>query len=437
MIERMFVYAKGDEGAHALSALSTEEVENEIASLAAEIAASMCRWLELIAEFERRKGHLEAGFHRCADWLAYRCSLSRRTARDHMRVARRLGELPKVREAFAAGELSYSKVRTIARVARTPEMEDQLLEMARCATAGQLERISASCAGALSRDQANKNYANRHFSWEWDEDGTLAVRGRFDGEEGALLLRALDAGCRALRREAGLEEGAHDPSQPASPTNADALLAMAESLLASGPVTRASAERNRVVVHVDAAVLAEGACQLEDGPAISAETARRLSCDAPAAITAGSDQESDRRRSRAIPAAVRRAVRIRDDGCRFPGCENRHWVDAHHIVHWAHGGESTTENLVQLCRRHHRLIHEGGFGVEHDAAGELIFRRPRGDMIEPVPGLPRARQHGSRKRLRGAAVGVHALMPEPIGRGESFDLDLAVTGLCRVAGPGS
>src|ERR1044072_2415131 len=159
-IERMFATTE-------VTSLSTEAVEDEIALLAAQIAAHTCRWLELIAEFERRGGHEEAGFHRCADWLAYRCSLSKRTARDHMRVARRLGELPKVRAAFASGELSYAKVRAIARVACDRKMEDELLAMARQATAGQLERIVAGCAGALSREQEEKNHTNRYATWQW------------------------------------------------------------------------------------------------------------------------------------------------------------------------------------------------------------------------------------------------------------------------------
>jgi hypothetical protein len=429
-------------------------METEIARLAGEIAASTCRWLELVAEFDRREGHLKAGFYSCATWLAYRCGLSQRAARDQVRVARRLGDLPLVRAAFATGELSYTKVRAIARVARTPEMEKQLLEMARCATAAQLERICAGCAGALSREQADANYANSHFSHEWDEDGSLVFRGRLDGEDGALLLRALGAGCEALRREAGVTEE-NAARHPGNPTNADALVAMAETLLASGPVSRPTPDRHRVVVHVDAQVLVSGGCQIEDGPAVSAETARRLCCDAPATIaqgcgepdgSAGSEDGSAEPsapvvRSRAIPSAVRRAVQIRDRGCRFPGCENRHWVDAHHIVHWAHGGESTTENLVQLCRRHHRLIHEGGFGLERNGDGALIFRRRSGAVIETVPHMTPPRAHASRKRFRGTAPSgererSHAFMPEPVGRGERFNLGYAVAGLMLAAGPG-
>ncbi|CAN5434303.1 hypothetical protein BH20ACT15_BH20ACT15_00970 [soil metagenome] len=160
---------------------------------------------------------------------------------------------------------------------------------------------------------------------------------------------------------------------------------MSESLLARGVETRSAADRAQVVVHVDAGALAgptesPARCELEDGAPVAPETARRLSCDAGRVeILEGADGPLDvGRRTRTVPAAMRRALSSRDGGCRFPGCENRRWTDAHHIVHWAQGGETSAENLVQLCRRHHRLVHEGGFGVDRGLRGELRFWRPDG-----------------------------------------------------------
>ena len=95
------------------------------------------------------------------------------------------------------------------------------------------------------------------------------------------------------------------------------------------------------------------------------------------------------RRSRAIPPAIRRALRSRDRHCRFPGCTRTRWLDGHHIVHWADGGETSLENLVCLCHHHHRLVHEGGFGVHRDTDGELCFTTPAGATIPTaVPGRP-------------------------------------------------
>jgi len=96
-----------------LAGLSPEQLEDEIATLAAHIYAGTCRWLELVGELERRGGWAESGSGSCAEWLAWRCALLPRTAREHVRVARRLPELPRVRAGFARGELSYAKVRAL------------------------------------------------------------------------------------------------------------------------------------------------------------------------------------------------------------------------------------------------------------------------------------------------------------------------------------
>src|SRR5215210_5110000 len=100
-----------------IGALSLEELEAELATLAAHLYAGTCRWLELVAELDRRGGWAESGHGSCAEWLAWRCALTPRAAREHVRVARRLGELPLTQGAFARGELSYAKVRAVTRVA--------------------------------------------------------------------------------------------------------------------------------------------------------------------------------------------------------------------------------------------------------------------------------------------------------------------------------
>src|SRR5205823_14404730 len=122
-----------------LGELSFAELEDELATLASHLYAGTCRWLELVAELDRRGDWSESGCGSCAEWLAWRCALTPRAAREHVRVARRLGELPLIHGAFARGELSYAKVRALARVA-TAENEEELLSLARALTAAQLER---------------------------------------------------------------------------------------------------------------------------------------------------------------------------------------------------------------------------------------------------------------------------------------------------------
>ena len=138
--------AHTDRSASALAEMPLERLEGELESMAAHMASAMARWLELVAEFDRREGWTQWGSLSCADWLAWRCALAPRTAREQLRVARRLRELPAVRSAFASGELSYSKARVLSRVAEEAT-EPELLELARLAT-GRAARDSRAIGGA-------------------------------------------------------------------------------------------------------------------------------------------------------------------------------------------------------------------------------------------------------------------------------------------------
>ncbi len=175
----------------------------------------------------------------------------------------------------------------------------------------------------------------------------------------------------------------------------DALMLMAEAFLRDSKVASARDDRYQVVVHVDSAVLAkdnfakpsgEPDCYIEKEVVIPVETARRLSCSCKivTAVTNGSEPLNIGRSSRAIPTGIRRALAIRDGVCTFPGCDCHKHLDAHHIVHWANGGETSLDNLTQLCHHHHTLMHEGQFTVERLSDGQLLFRRPDGSRIESV-----------------------------------------------------
>ena len=353
-----------------LATLPLAALEAELATMAAHLNAGTCRWLELVAELDRRSGWVVAGVRSSAEWIAWRCALTPRSAREHVRVARSLRELPLTHASFARGELSYAKVRALTRVA-TAENEEELLELACVCTASQLERAVRAYRRVSTRD-AQGQLEQAKLSLFWNPDGSLEVHGRLAPEDGALLLRALEAQRDSLWR------GSAEPRPARQASNAEALIAVAEASLAHQDGTRTGGERYQVVVHVDQDALesdGEGCCQLEDGSALAPETARRLACDASVV--------RDGRKSRTIPTSLRRALRARDQGCRFPGCDNRRFVDAHHVHHWAKGGETTLDNLVLLCRRHHRAVHEGRFHV--DAEGEFFY--PWGGQILPVPTL--------------------------------------------------
>jgi 5-methylcytosine-specific restriction endonuclease McrA len=194
---------------------------------------------------------------------------------------------------------------------------------------------------------------------------------------------------------------------------ADALGMVAETALHHDLDPGASAARYQVVVHVDAAVLADpdqpGQSALEDGPHVPAGTCQRLACDASRVVMR---HDADGRitevgvRTRTVPASLRRALQHRDRGCRFPGCGLR-YTQGHHIRHWAQGGPTKLSNLVLLCRRHHRSVHEDGFQVERLADGELRFRHPRGWLIPDAPEPPAVpADAGETLRAQNAAVGV-------------------------------
>lgn len=405
-----------------------ELLEREICQLAAHLAAATCRWLLLVAEFDERSGWAEWGVKSCAHWLSWRCSVTPRAAREHVRVARRLQELPRVREAFARGELSYSKVRALTRVA-DEETEADLVEIARHATGAQLEKLVRSYGGALSATvgAAQQAQERRFMSWEWEEDGSLRVNARLTADEGALLLAAIQSA------EAEVSE-----SPDAGQRRADALVDIAQAALAAGPGELA-AHPAEVVVHVDAASLAADtvceSCEIADGPSIAPETARRLACDGAMVRIVEQDGQplSVGRRTRAIPPALRRALRSREGGgCAYPGCDHRRFLHAHHIQHWARGGRTELSNLVQLCSYHHRLVHEGGFHVERE--GESVqFRRPDGRLVRRHEPQPAARGPGLESQNA-----THGLEPDgdtcrPLSAGDSLDYHMAVELLIRQA----
>ena len=408
-----------------------EELERQICELAAHIAAATCRWLELLVEFDDRGGWAEWGIKSCAHWLSWRCSLGLRAAREHLRVAHRLTELPLVREAFSRGELSYCKVRALTRVA-TPATEAGLLEIARHATGAQLEKLMRCYAGALSATlvAAQTALERRYVRWNWEDDGSLRLEARLPADDGAVVLNGL----RAAEEQRPEDMMSTEPmlASPAGAARADALVALARSAVEGSKSGRAGAGGCELVVHVDVGALASDQvgerCHVEDGPALAPETARRLGCDAGVVRIVEQDGRplTVGRRTRTIPPALRRALRSRDAGCRFPGCTHERFLHAHHIRHWAKGGPTTLENLVQLCSYHHRLVHEGGFRVEASGRGAVRFRRPNGRVVASAPDCRRAQGPGLGEQNRARGVEVNQDTCRPLSAGDRLDYGLAV-----------
>lgn len=474
-----------------------------ISLLSAQINSANHHLLRLIAEFDRSGGWRERGTMRsCAHWLVARCGITLGAAREKVRVARQLEGLPEVNDAFSEGDISYSKVRAITRVA-TAENEGFMLSMAQQNSAGHLEKLVSryepavehGIAGLLelgaedipAAHTASETGASEHSAaqpldseamrelarelyWFQDEDGMWIIHAKLPPEQGQLVMKALQAVTRplaeerqeewqatrkarmqavarkilqrdAVAKEAAAADGASpqdnsagtagEPvpdhvayaraeekisaetfSQHMNQARADALVKMVEHFLASGPDYQGlqalkGAERCQIVLHVDINTLREqrsGVCcvhgrtHFEDKPWLAPSTARRLSCDA-SLVTVLEDDAGKvlnvGRKTRVVPEHIRRALRERDGVCQYPGCQESEYVDAHHIQHWAEGGETRLDNLVTLCRFHHRQLHRGCFDVRLNGDSAEILDGSA-EILAPDdgqgPGIPRGKK---------------------------------------------
>jgi Domain of unknown function (DUF222)/HNH endonuclease len=267
---------------------------------------------------------------------------------------------------MAQGKLSYCKVRVLTRVADS-STEDYFLNIALHGTVHHVEKLVQAFRRSREAEEISREISqqqNRSLTWYHDEDGSLVMKVRLPAETGAIVLKALEAALPGPELGSVTAATLRELPQPAV-RRADALGMIAESFLAHGHEALSGGDRQQIVVHVDAETLSHktsGRCEHEQGPAMAAETARRLACDASLVriIENGEGEPLDvGRKTRTIPSAIRRALASRDKGCRFPGCTLHRYIDGHHVKHWADGGETKLSNLVLLCRFHHRLVHEG------------------------------------------------------------------------------
>jgi len=441
--------------------VSVEELGQEIASLSAHLDAATHRLLECIRRFDEAGGWYEQGAVSCAHWLAWRVGLDGGTAREKVRVARALGKLPAIDEAFRTAKLSYAKVRALTRVA-TPENEAKLLEVAMVATGAQLERLCRGYRTALAPDREPVP-EERSVRQRILPGGMVKIELVLSPDEADLILRAVDRAREVHAEETRQEKNeragtdvaasvssetrkreedhisrvgsppalpaSHEKEQPSWPSRADGAVMLAEAFLAGHPVAGTGGERFQVMVHLAQDVLGpDGAWAgtLEDGTRVSSETLRRVACDCGlVAIGAGGEELSIGRRARTIPPAIRRALMLRDRGCAFPGCTHTRFLHGHHIQHWLHGGETSLGNLVMLCTAHHHMVHEGGWTIARAADGELVFTSPAGAGLPAEPSrewldniLTRLREWAEEHELN---LGPDSNMPQRDGSKPDYD----------------
>ncbi|HKA86578.1 MAG TPA: DUF222 domain-containing protein [Haliangiales bacterium] len=377
---------------NAIAPSAPDEIDalaDRIAETAAMLDAATHRLLTDLRRFDEQEGWARQGAVSCAHWLGWRCGIALGAAREKLRVAHALAQLPLIDAALRDGQLSFSKARAMTRIA-TPDNEANLLELARQATAAQLEKICRLYGQTQPRDPAAEE-ERRYLRVRDTDDGMVRIEIQLRPDEAARVLKACDVSAE---------------------TRMDGLVAMAEATLRGDHPDRPPVD---VMVHVDAATLTGR----DEQVGIPADTARRLLCDAGIVpVLAGEDAHGTPldvgRKTRSVPTALRRALVARDVGCRFPGCAHTRYVDAHHVRHWVDGGETTLANTVLLCTRHHTLVHEGGFRVTTDGDGLRFFDR-RGIEL-PSAGTPPA------VRITLPRV----LAPSPVGDGNPVDYAAAV-----------
>jgi hypothetical protein len=389
--------------------INNDQLADQITTLAGQINAANYRFLTLIAEFEQRKAWSGYGLKSCAHWLNWKCGIDMGAAREKVRAALALTHLPKTKTAFQKGELSFSKVRALTKIA-TPKNESFLLNIAEYGTAQHMEKLvksyrtvdhnltaeeehsnitKAQQESKLDIAKEDKQKENRSVICYQDNDGTWIIHAKLPAEEGSLVAKTLKELGDKLAETETEQKDKTEPKNVSAETfsrnqteekltfpqrRADALIALSEHYLATvqSASTNAStnsltalksAERCQLILHIQAGSLNQSPQHL-DSQWLPPSTARRMACDAGLLIV--EEDEAGNvlnigRKSRIIPAAMARALAIRDNGCQFPGCCETRYTEGHHIKHWADGGETKLDNLVTLCRYHHRELHKGSF----------------------------------------------------------------------------
>jgi hypothetical protein len=465
-----------------------EKLGNELTLLAGQLDAGSYRMIKLIAEFDEREAWGDGGgVKSCAHWLNWKCGIAMGAAREKVRVAHCLENLPLIDASFAIGEISYSKVRAMTRVA-TPETEDALLVFARHGTASHVEQLVSKYKRVkrnMEDESEQEREKSRTLTYYHDNDGMWVINARLSPEAGSLLVKAIEALVAPIREEKRaqlLEQRLREQEQenkeenvPAETfseaieqddpnhfyellqhTRADALVTLAEHFLATcGEKAQfrglKGSERCQVMLHVDINTLrqrssedcgGERHCHLDEKPWVSAETARRLSCDA-SLVTVLEDENGKvlniGRRARTVPASLRRTLDIRDKTCRFPGCCEAGHVEYHHIEHWADGGETSLDNIAKICKFHHAQLHRGCFDVRVEAPlddqseTQLVFTTPSGRRIETdlSPQFPPQVAQTAKEALQHAAPEVDATTCVTRWQGEPCDYSMAIEGLLR------
>jgi len=376
-------------------------ISQRLKSLNKDLASNLADQLELLVRFDDLQGWALSGSRHCAAWMNLELGISLPLGWEYLRAGRRLRNLPITTALFRAGQLGWSKIRLLTRVA-DGDNEGGLCHAALDASVSDLERLCNEYrwqedGGGNEAEAENirslQQWESRSFTWNTASNGSTHIRLSLPPEIAQAFLNSVEQSLAQLETSPGTN------TCTATQRRADAAVLMAETSLQSAGREMATADRYQVIVNVDASDLqnasynntsANGACEPENAKdatkkkkathtskptrrptilganPIARDTARRLACDCSTSsiIHTNGEPVSIGRKSRLWPAAMVRAIKSRDQHCQFPGCSNTRHLQIHHIQHWADGGSTSVENGVCLCSRCHTLVHEGGYRIE-------------------------------------------------------------------------
>jgi hypothetical protein len=374
-----------------LRSTSDEELGEDLVELERASRVLEAERSRRLVEVERRGIWAVDGHLSVVSWLAAYVRLGFSRASQQVKLSRALRQMPVAAEALGSGDLSSESVALLisAREAAPEafsEAEGMLVDATGALPARELRaaiaywRQAADASG--TEEWARRIHEGRHLHVSPTLEGTVRIDGSLDPESGQTLIIAL----RSMQ-DAWARDGGDDPRTPPQ-RRADALSEICRSWLDRSDRRQVAGERSHVVVTVDLETLqgpSGNRCELEDTGPITPEAARRLACDAGVSriIIRGASEPLDvGRKTPVVPAGIRRALVLRDGGCRFPGCGRpQAWCDAHHVHHWADGGPTALSNLVLLCRPHHRAVHEC-FHVAMSGTGPVFSRADRTPLGE-------------------------------------------------------
>ena len=343
-----------------------------------------------------RGDHFLSGTATAATWISRTCNMSVTSAADRLRVGEQLESLPKVADALGSGQIGYQSASLLCHLRdwlgdeRELFVEDEMLGHARDYSVFDLRKLCNAAKHAADPDrffeEAEAVYTRRRLHISQMPDGTYVVDGILDPEHGAAWKTALEP----LAKRRGQED---DRSR--SQRMHDANVELIHHAMDQGTLPR----RNGVRPHITVTTTLEALkgevgvppSDLEFGLPISSKTMERLACDSTVSrvLLADSMVMDVGRATRVTSAPRRRALRARDKGCRFPGCDRPvNWTSAHHVIFWGRGGPNKVANEVLLCHYHHRLVHEGGWQVVK-AGREFRFLPPEQFVIRRAraPGM--------------------------------------------------